>query len=152
HDELDRLVAEAYGWPWPLETEEILARLVALHDERVAEERAGRVRWLRPDYQIPRFGHDAAQAEAPLAGPEPRARTAPDAARAWPATTVEQIAALLDLVAGAPATVEEATSAFRGARRDLVERHLETLAIMGEVQRDEAGRFRASGAVRARSN
>jgi hypothetical protein len=56
HDELDRLVADAYGWPWPMETEEILARLVALHDERVEEERRGTVRWLRPDYQIPRFG------------------------------------------------------------------------------------------------
>ena len=152
HDELDRLVAEAYGWEWPLETEEILARLVALHDERVAEERAGRVRWLRPDYQIPRFGRDAAQAEAPLAGPERRTRSAPAAARAWPATTVEQIAALLDLIADSPATVEEATSAFRGARRDLVERHLETLAIMGEAQRDEAGRFRVSGATPARSH
>jgi len=152
HDELDRLVAEAYGWPWPLETEEILARLVALHDERVAEERAGRVRWLRPDYQIPRFARDAAQAEAPLAGPEPAARSAPAEARAWPATTVEQIAALLDLVAGTPATVEEATSTFRGARRDLVERHLETLAIMGEVQRDESGRYRATAAAPARSH
>ena len=56
HDELDRLVAEAYGWPWPMETEEILARLVTLHDERVEEERRGLVRWLRPDYQVPRFG------------------------------------------------------------------------------------------------
>ena len=58
HDELDRLVADAYGWPWPMETEEILARLVALHDERAEEEKRGPapvVRWLRPDYQIPRF-------------------------------------------------------------------------------------------------
>jgi hypothetical protein len=56
HDELDRLVADAYGWPWPMETAEILARVVALHDERVEEERRGVVRWLRPEYQVSRFG------------------------------------------------------------------------------------------------
>ena len=38
---LDALVAEAYGWPWPMEREEILERLVALHDERVEEEKRG---------------------------------------------------------------------------------------------------------------
>jgi hypothetical protein len=32
--------------------------LVALNRERAAEERRGHVRWLRPDYQIPRFGKD----------------------------------------------------------------------------------------------
>jgi hypothetical protein len=36
-----RLVAEAYGWPWPMAREEILERLVALHDERVEEEQRG---------------------------------------------------------------------------------------------------------------
>ena len=56
NDELDAAVAEAYGWPWPMETEEMLERLVALHDERVLEEKRGLVRWLRPEYQIPRFG------------------------------------------------------------------------------------------------
>jgi len=152
HDELDRLVAEAYGWEWPLETDEILARLVALHDERVAEERAGRVRWLRPDYQIPRFARDAAQAEAPPAGEDRGARDDAADTRPWPATTVEQIRALLDLVAATPATVDEATATFRGARRDIVERHLETLAIMGEVQRDEAGRYRATAIAPARSH
>ncbi|HEX7120504.1 MAG TPA: DNA methyltransferase [Longimicrobiales bacterium] len=148
HDELDRLVAAAYGWEWPLSTEEILARLVALHDERVAEERAGRVRWLRPDYQRPRFGGGvAAQGEADLAAAEPRARPGRAKKRAWPKTAVEQIAALLDVVAAGPVSVEEAASGFRGARRDLVERHLETLAIMGEVQKDGEGRFHAVGAA-----
>ena len=28
--------------------------------ERAAEEREGKVRWLRPDYQIPRFGAETA--------------------------------------------------------------------------------------------
>src|SRR5690625_2965816 len=34
--------------------EELLARLVALNQERAAEEKRGQVRWLRPDYQTDR--------------------------------------------------------------------------------------------------
>lgn len=55
----------------------------------------------------------------------------------------EQLAALIDLVDAGPVSVEEAAEAFKGARRDLVERHLETLAIMGEIQRTEDGVFHA---------
>ncbi len=58
HDKLDRLVFEAYGWPAALTDEQILEKLVALNRERAAEERRGHVRWLRPDYQMPRFGKD----------------------------------------------------------------------------------------------
>lgn len=56
HDQIDAEVAAAYGWPHPLPAPEIVARLVALNAERAAEEAQGQVRWLRPDYQIPRFG------------------------------------------------------------------------------------------------
>jgi hypothetical protein len=49
----------SYGWPAELPPSEIVARLVALNAERAAEERAGHVRWLRPDYQVPRFGDGA---------------------------------------------------------------------------------------------
>jgi hypothetical protein len=59
HERLDALVFEAYGWPGTLTDEEILERLVALNNERTIEEKTGKVRWLRPDYQIPRFGSDA---------------------------------------------------------------------------------------------
>lgn len=55
HEQIDHAVAEAYGWPANLPPSEIVARLVALNAERAAEEREGRVRWLRPDYQAPRF-------------------------------------------------------------------------------------------------
>jgi hypothetical protein len=60
HDDLDAAVAAAYGWEWPLAPAEIVARLVALNAERAAEEKAGKVRWLRPDYQEPRFARPAA--------------------------------------------------------------------------------------------
>jgi len=61
HDDLDQAVAEAYGWgdEWrraPLPPAEIVARLVALNATRAAEEAAGTIRWLRPEYQQPRFG------------------------------------------------------------------------------------------------
>ena len=56
HDDLDAAVAEAYGWPADLPPAEIVARLVALNAERAAEEAAGHVRWLRPEYQAARFG------------------------------------------------------------------------------------------------
>ena len=54
HDDLDAAVAAAYGWSWPLAPAEIVARLVALNAERAAEEAAGQIRWLRPDYQARR--------------------------------------------------------------------------------------------------
>src|SRR5690606_28309898 len=44
HHELDAAVARCYGWEWPLPEDIILERLVALHDERRAEEEAGTVR------------------------------------------------------------------------------------------------------------
>ena len=62
HGDIDDAVADAYGWgeEWrvgKLGPSEIVTRLVALNAERAAEEAGGKVRWLRPDYQIPRFGH-----------------------------------------------------------------------------------------------
>ena len=62
HERLDALVFEAYGWPATLSEEELLERLVALNKRRSIEEKTGKVRWLRPDYQIPRFGSDADKA------------------------------------------------------------------------------------------
>ncbi|MBV9528933.1 MAG: class I SAM-dependent DNA methyltransferase, partial [Sphingomonas sp.] len=66
HEQLDEAVADAYGWgdDWragKLGPSEIAARLVALNHERAAEEKAGTIRWLRPDYQIPRFGQKLAR-------------------------------------------------------------------------------------------
>jgi hypothetical protein len=60
HEQLDEAVADAYGWgeEWKsgtLDPSEIVARLVALNHERAAEEKAGKVRWLRPDYQKQRI-------------------------------------------------------------------------------------------------
>ena len=56
HEQIDAAVADAYGWPADLTPSELVTRLVALNAERAAEEAQGNIRWLRPDYQIPRFG------------------------------------------------------------------------------------------------
>lgn len=147
HDALDETVAAAYGWMWPLTREEALERLVALHDARTAEEAAGKVRWLRPDFQRPRFeAPDGRQPGMPLA-----AEGAPPAAAGllpWAADAVGQITAIRQLTAVTPVTVEEAVARFAGAPRAIVARHLETLAILGEVRVLEGGRY-AAGLVAA---
>jgi hypothetical protein len=96
HDNLDIAVADAYGWPADLPEEEILARLVALNAQRAKEEARGNVKWLRPDFQIPRFGSPKEKAQieaelvggkvgsAPLLGPRP----------AFPDGALEQIIAV----------------------------------------------------------
>ena len=70
HDDLDVAVAAAYGWPADLAPNEIVTRVVALNAERAAEERAGKVRWLRPDYQEPRFGRKRDNKPDSGSGPE----------------------------------------------------------------------------------
>lgn len=122
HDKLDRLVFEAYGWPQTLTDEEILEKLVALNQERAAEERRGHVRWLRPDYQIPRFGKDVdkmatkeegAQIAADLGLPEPGARKP-----SFPTDAVAQTAAVFAALAAArgPANVASIAASYRRSR------------------------------------
>ena len=77
HELLDRLMFQAYGWLKDLTDEQILERLVALNRQRTAEEKAGNVRWLRPDYQISRFGSDAERAR--LKAEKEQARAAQEA-------------------------------------------------------------------------
>ncbi len=60
HDELDKLVAEAYGVPADMPEPDWLVHLCDLNAERAEEEKRGLIRYLRPDYQ-------AKQSEAPKA-------------------------------------------------------------------------------------
>jgi hypothetical protein len=71
HNDLDTAVFDAYGWPATLTDAEILERLVALNAERAKEESQGKIRWLRPDYQIPLFTKKSP--ELPLPIPSARA-------------------------------------------------------------------------------
>jgi hypothetical protein len=138
HDELDALVADAYGWEWPLTDRETLERLVALHDERRTEEARGEIRWLRPEYQHPKFAPEGAEApELELVGEEEEAER-PE----WPEeNAVRQIAALQEALEEAPGSAADLSDRFRGARQNLVERHLETLVLLGEARRSKDGRY-----------
>jgi hypothetical protein len=146
HDELDDLVARAYGWSWPESSAVVLERLVALHDRRVEEEAAGTVRWLRPEYQRPRFGDEsAAEVPAPTLGlpdaPSLGAVPATTAPPPWPADAIGQITVLRSMAAMSPVSIEEAVQRLVGAKRDIVHRHLETLAMLGEVRDVGGGRY-----------
>jgi SAM-dependent methyltransferase len=148
HKKIDAAVADAYGWPFDLSDEGILARLVALNHERAEEERNGLVRWLRPDYQIPRFGDGRAskkqeQIEAELASPA-------DEAPALPKQDAELVAALRQALRarGRPAEVRDLALGFRdgprAARR--IERGLQLLAAAGVARRSDKGWFVAERA------
>ena len=141
HERLDRLVFEAYGWSQTLTDEQILEKLVALNHERAAEERRGHVRWLRPDYQIPRFGkkldkqaakEEGAQVAADLGLPEPGARKS-----SFPSDAVAQTAAVFAALAaaGGPTTADAIASGFRRSKNleNTIEEVLASLARLGHV-------------------
>jgi hypothetical protein len=143
HQELDRAVAACYGWEWPLLQPEILERLVSIHDARVQEERAGTVRWIRPAYQLPRFGRGQAQDDLAL-DISVETDVVTSVAQAWPSDAVGQITALRQMAALAPLSAAEAAARFTNAPVTIVERHLETLAILGELRSVAAGRYGAA--------
>ncbi len=140
HDEIDRLTARAYGWPVDLSDEEILARLVALNAERAKEEAAGLVRWLRPDYQVPRFGKQIAARTGELDLPEIAAAEA--GLPPFPADRDEHPLAVERALraAGRPMTAAEIARGFkRGDKR--VERRV--AQVLGTLVR--YGRVSAAG-------
>jgi hypothetical protein len=163
HDEIDREVFAAYGWsdlgdrlvgkpggttPSPHKSEDqeaaeedLLVRLIALNQARVAEEKAGTVHWLRPDFQRPRFAAKVkgeTQIEADLG----EAVIVEDVK--WPSDGLDQIRSVRDLLAraAAPVAVPTLAAAFSGRntpkRRERVKQVLETLVSTGAARRDEA--------------
>jgi len=117
HDRLDVAVADAYGWPADLSEDEILAHLVALNQERATEENRGQVRWLRPEYQIERFGtptQKEEQYEAELVD-----KVAKVQKRAFPTNDVEQTAAVMSVLADAlvPMGAADVAATFKPGRK-----------------------------------
>ncbi len=168
HDDIDRAVLEAYGWgdlipalvgkpgatlPSPHKSaeqeaaeEDLLGRLVALNKERAAEEARGLVRWLRPDYQIPRLGKKVAggeaQIEADLGVPVPATHRPK-----WPTDAFDQIRQVRELLATAPAPmpVDGIAVAFDGRatekRRQRIRQVLSTLVATGAARTAGAAFF-----------
>ncbi|KZY94705.1 MULTISPECIES: DNA methyltransferase [unclassified Erythrobacter] len=166
HDDIDREVFAAYGWedlgarlvgrpgattPSPHKSEdqeaaeeELLMRLVALNQERAAEEKRGLVRWLRPEYQKPRLAHkvkgqDDLDIDLVEAGVVEE--------RVWPKEEREQFAIMRDVLveAEAPLAAEALAALFKGRntpkRKQRVARVLEIMADMGGARRGEDGYF-----------
>jgi hypothetical protein len=163
HDELDAAVLDAYGWsdlgpaladhgPEYREAREaavadLLERLVALNAKRAAEEAAGTVRWLRPEFQNPalRGAQAGEQGEMAVEAPEaeeaaaPAAAAMPVAKRPWPQGVTEQIKAVADVMAtaGRPVSLADLEASFtaRGRWRDRLPAIVETLEAIGRARR-----------------
>jgi hypothetical protein len=147
HAALDAAVSDAYGWPVDLPEEEILARLVALNHARAKEEAAGNVKWLRPDFQIPRFGSSKDKAELELVGGEGGGMVETIAAAqkpAFPADDYGQMAAVMAAMASAGGTPDAVTIAatFRQGQRiqPRVMATLNALARTGWISSSDGGR------------
>ncbi|HEX8485856.1 DNA methyltransferase [Sphingomonas sp.] len=133
HSRIDAAVAEAYGWPVDLPDDAIVAGLVALNAERRAEEKRGRVQWLRRDYQLQRA------AIVPIASvpqPEQIEVLLPDApARkpAFPRDGVGQTAAVFDALRGGGTLSAAAIASFYAQGRRAEPRIAATLAALARL-------------------
>lgn len=133
HKALDAAVLEAYGWPQRCSDQMILERLVTLNAERAAEERSGKVRWLRPEFQSPSI--KSAQTSSKEMEQEDAAAAQESGLRPWPKRLPEQIALVFDLVSHSPSawSVEQLARSFKAAKRAQVEAALQSLAVVGVV-------------------
>jgi hypothetical protein len=185
HDELDRSVLAAYGWQdlVPLMdiangvaqgvghsgstlsprdaakqelTATLLSRLVALNYERAAEEAAGTVRWLRPEYQAPQ----ATQAQSTgFLKPQPMQASldvdtsqddpaATEGKRAWPDgahALAAQIRAVAEVLAASdqPLSAQEIAKRFgkRATFQTSLKPLLEALEAMGRARQTEDAKW-----------
>jgi hypothetical protein len=145
HENLDVAVADAYGWPVDLPEEEVLANLVALNKERAKEEKRGKVRWLRPDYQIPRFGSDKEKAEQMEADFGEAALVAAGPKPGFPTDERDQTFAVHQQLMAAEGAMDAAAIAasFKQGRKCLppVQAVLASLYRMGLVSTTDGKRF-----------
>ena len=149
-EELDAAVADAYGWPTDLPDDEVLTRLVSLNAIRAAEEAAGTIRWLRPDFQRVRAGLAPAVQQSLDGMVAPTTTAVTQAAQPWPRDRYDQIKAVRDLVAARPGTytANEIAGAFKSASQAAVQRHLDMLERIGFLvgyDDDRGRRWHAQG-------
>lgn len=140
HDQIDAAVADAYGWPNDLSDEDILMRLVDLNKTRAAEEAAGHIRWLRPDYQNPTGAKvEKGKTTDMDLGVVAKVEKAP-----WPKGLPDQIAAVREaLVEMGEASPEQIARSFARARTTAVQPLLESLAALGQADKTEDGKYAA---------
>jgi hypothetical protein len=142
HADLDAAVFDAYGWPADLSDDEIIERVVALNISRSVEERAGTVRWLRPEIQNPagvsQGALDAGEAEVSTAAAAPSSAKSP-----WPAKPAEQASAVRSALAAqlTAMTPEQLAKTFSRAKVTRVAELLEILASLGQIREIGDGRY-----------
>jgi hypothetical protein len=147
HDGLDIAVADAYGWPADLPDDEILARLVALNKKRSDEEKRGLVRWLRPDYQIPRFAKGVDKQAVTEEGAQVAVELIPTVEQkpSFPAGAVEQTAAVFAALAAADQPIDAKGLAAQFKRTKTTDKKvgdvLASLARLGYVTSNDGKTF-----------
>ena len=158
HDELDTAVLQAYGLEPGQSTDALLTHLVALNARRAAEEKTGRIRWLRPEFQNPALAsllpnqelvthvRQAVQADLALYSPTEGVVAATggiQAAPAWPGALPDQVRAVAQVLASAntalPQSAIEARFKGRGAWKKSLPRILDTLEALGRARREGDG-------------
>ena len=165
HDELDAAVLQAYGLEPGLNQSEnkdaLLSHLVTLNAQRAAEEKTGKVRWLRPEFHNPALRACASsllnqELLAPVSiglkadlilenGPKPLKNTKV-AQQAWPNTLQLQVSAAAQLLASAGTSLSlpevEASFKGKGPWKKGLPRILETLEALGRARRESSGEWR----------
>lgn len=124
---------------------EILERIVALNASRSAEEAQGKIRWLRPEYQIPLLAPAAQQSALKLIGVSNKKTDAsktkkPTAKKAaWPATLAERAKAIESALvqADSPQTAAQLAQRFARAKPSDIQEILETLTALGKAHESD---------------
>lgn len=148
HDQIDRATADAYGWPHDLTDEQILEHLVALNAERAKEEAAGHVRWLRPDYQIPRVAKGAAVVKTGELDLQDTIIAIDKGLAAFPKDKGEQVMAIRAVLQASahPMDAAAVSRAFKGGGKKIEQRisqALGTLVRYAEIRALPNGYFAA---------
>ena len=155
HDELDAAVLQAYGLTSGLSSDALLTHLVALNAQRAAEEKTGKIRWLRPEFQNPAARSPLSNQEllAPVVAglqanlisnlPAQASLDASATLQSWPNTLPEQVRALAQILASStsPLALLEIEARFKGKGpwKKGLPRILETLEALGRARREGDG-------------
>jgi hypothetical protein len=115
----------------------VVARVVALNAERVKEEAAGTVRWLRPEFQAPEeTRRKAVQTEMAVG------ETSAPGVVAWPKDVPSQFISLRTALTRGPASAQDVARPFRGAPRGArMDEMLATLAALGQARSVGGGTY-----------
>ena len=136
HDDIDRAVAEAYGWPAALSDSAIIDRLVALNLERAREESSGLIRWLRPELQLSNQDDLLLRTKPSKNISAPTGKRRSRAKLLWPRDRPSQVATISSALAasGQPLTPEDLAELYARPQRKAIEEILAALITLGRVR------------------